>query len=185
MTDFTAPSTVDPIQWKDLYGRLLAIWPYGRETTDTKFGADKACVRADIYDLDEGKPIGMDSLIFPRALVMQCSGTPRGKAVLGRLGQGESRNGQTPPWKLSDPTPEDIARASAYFSANPARIHAMSGRPATPAPQVSYSAPVTAPAPTQVTYAQPPAQPVYVAPPPQQSYPVPPQPQTRQQEPPF
>lgn len=153
MSEFSGPSSVDAIEWKSLYGKLLAIYPYGREVTGTKFG-EKACIRADVYDLDGGLPVSMDALIFPRALVMQCSGVPRGRAVVGRLGQGESRGGQQPPWKLADPTPEDLARAQAYFAAHPARIHSMLGRtPPSPGPQQQQ--PVQQPAPQQ------PAQPAY------------------------
>jgi hypothetical protein len=166
MTDFTGPSSVDAVDWKSLYGKLLAIWPYGREVVGTKFG-EKAAIRADIYDLDAGMPVSMDALIFPRALVMQCGGIPRGKAVIGRLGQGESRGGQNPPWKITDPTPEDLARAQAYFAAKPARIHAMQGRTAPPSPT---SQPVAQPQPAQpqpsYTYPpQPAPQPTYQAPP--------------------
>lgn len=166
MSEFSGPSSVDAIEWKSLYGKLLAIYPYGREVAATKFG-EKACVRADVYDLDAGLPVSMDALIFPRALVMQCGGIPRGKAVVGRLGQGESRGGQQPPWKLSDPTPEDLARAQAYFAAHPARIHAMLGRtPPSPVPQQQQ--PVQQSAQPVYGYQPPPsqpAQPTYQPPP--------------------
>jgi hypothetical protein len=163
MTEFTGPSSVDAIEWKSLYGKLLAIWPYGREMVGTKFG-EKQAIRADVYDLDAGMPVSMDALIFPRALVMQCGGVPRGKAVIGRLGQGESRSGQNAPWKLADPTPEDLARAQAYFAAKPARIQSMQGRAQPPNPATQQ------PAQQQPSYSYPPqqqpmSQPTYQAPP--------------------
>lgn len=176
MSEFSGPSNVDAIEWKSLYGKLLAIWPYGREVTGTKFG-EKACIRADVYDLDAGMPVSMDALIFPRALVMQCGGIPRGKAVIGRLGQGESRGGQTPPWKLSDPTPEDLARAQAYFAAKPPRIHSMLGRSPSPTPSYQPTQQVQQP-PAQPAYQYPPQQP---QPPQQPVYPPPQQPQPPQQ----
>lgn len=156
MSEFGGPSAFESIDWKGLYGRLLAIWPYGREVTATRFG-EKPAIRADVYDLDARKPVSMDALIFPRALVMQLGATVQGKCVVGRLGQGEARGGQKPPWKLSDPTPEDVAAASSYFSANPPRIYTIIGRPSPqpvqppqPAPTAQLGAPV---------YQQPPAQP--------------------------
>lgn len=165
MTEFGGPSSVESIDWKTLFGKLLAIWPYGREMVVTRFG-EKAAIRADVYDLDSGVPVSMDALIFPRALVMQLGSTVRGRAVVGRLAQGESRNAQTPPWKLMDPTPEDLARASAYFSANPPRVRqqmssaapvATSAQtPAQPAAPVGYSQQQYQPLP-QASYPQPPA----------------------------
>ncbi len=155
--DFTGPSSVEAIQWKDLFGRLLAIWPYGREMVMTKFG-EKAAVRADVYDLDAGAPIAMDALIFPRALVMQVASIPHGKAVVGRLGQGESRSGQQPPWKLADPTPGELQRATSYFGANPSRVQQLSSS-APPVPSVNTTAPHV-PAQSAVQLPSPPAQPV-------------------------
>lgn len=122
--DFSGPGKIDTIEWKSVYGKLLAIWPYGREEVQTKFGL-KPAIRADVYDLDANEAVSMDALIFPRALVMQLSSIVKGKAVVGRLGQGESRSGQAPPWKLMDPTPEDLARAASYFAVNKPRIHYM------------------------------------------------------------
>lgn len=113
--DMLAGPSVMGVDWNTLRGRLLAVFPYGRETAMTRFG-ESACVRADIYDLDVGEPVSMDALIFPRALVRQSSGIEPGKAVIGRLGQGEARGGQNAPWILLDPAPEDFDRARAYFA---------------------------------------------------------------------
>ena len=67
MTDgmFDGPAVMG-VDWKTLYGKLLAIFPYGREIAVTRFG-ESACVRADIYDLAATEPVSLDALIFPKA----------------------------------------------------------------------------------------------------------------------
>jgi hypothetical protein len=190
---FGAPSVMG-IDWKTLYGKLLAIFPYGREVTNTRFG-ESACVRADVYDLDAGLPVSMDALIFPKALVRQTGGVEPGKAVIGRLGQGEARGGQNAPWVLQDPTPEDFERARAYFAANPARAAIKYGGVSrTPVPQAQPYQPqppqqpaaVPPPQPSAGPYATPGAPPVppggHPVPYNPSSYPTPPGPQG---EPPY
>jgi hypothetical protein len=117
---FSGPGSITQIDWKGLYGKLLAIFPYGTETVQTRFGEGRA-VRADVYDLDGGEPVSLDALIFGKALVIQLSSIQPGKAVVGRLGQAEARGGNNPAWLLADPTPADIEKARAYFAQHPPR----------------------------------------------------------------
>lgn len=157
---FAAPSVMG-IEWAPLLGRLLAIFPYGREVVITQYG-EGACIRADVYDVDAGKAVALDALVFGKALVRQAGGVDPGKAVLGRLSQGSARGGQNPPWILLDPTAEDFARARDYFTANPAR--ATLKFPSTPAPapvpQPQYQPPVQqAGQPAGAPLYQPPAPP--------------------------
>ncbi len=156
MTEFGGPNSVEAVVWRDLFGRLLAIWPYGREMVETKYG-EKAAVRADIYDLDAGAPVAMDALIFPRALVMQTSSTPHGKAVVGRLGQGEPRAGGVAPWKLADPTPGELQRAMSYFGANPSRVQQLTrSTPAVPTTGTASAPVATQSVPSPVQFPPPP-----------------------------
>ncbi len=147
---FSGPSAMG-IDWKSLYGKLLAIFPYGKEFVNTRFGESDA-VRADIYNVDEGVLVTPDALVFPRALVLQLAGVEMGRAVLGRLAQGEARGGQSAPWILQDPTPEDYARARALFEAKPARAMILAKQRAQQPTQATQA---------QVTYK--PAQTTYTA----------------------
>lgn len=152
--DFGGPAAFAATDWKGYYGHLLVIWPYSREEVSTRFG-EKPAIRADIYDLDADGDAAMDALVFPRALVMQLSGVTPGRAVVGRLGQGESRGGQAAPWKLANPTPDDLQRAAAHFANRPARIHSVlnnrASNGAQPAPQ-----PQPVPQQVQSSYPAPP-----------------------------
>jgi hypothetical protein len=161
---FSGPSAMG-IDWKSLYGKLLAIFPYGKEFVNTRFGESDA-VRADIYNVDEGVLVTPDALVFPRALVLQLGGVDMGRAVLGRLGQGEARGGQSAPWILQDPSPEDYAKARALFEAKPARAMILAKQRAQQPTQASQ-AQVTWDKPPQnyTTATTPQPQPQYMPPP--------------------
>jgi hypothetical protein len=108
---FAAPAPPgEGIPWKDFNGCLLLIEPKEVHTDfKTSYGVAERVVRADVAVLDgpqAGTPIN-DTLIFPKVLVSQTA--PQiGKRVLGRLGQGEAKPGQSPPWMLSEATPQDM-----------------------------------------------------------------------------
>lgn len=110
------------IKWDDLNGFLLLFKPHSvEEGIQTSFG-EKSAVRADVFVLDGPKKGEeyIDTLVFPGKLQGQIkhnAGT--GKYVLGRLGQGQGKPGQRPPWQLStDPTDQDKDVARAWLNAN-------------------------------------------------------------------
>lgn len=114
------------IQWGDHKGALLLIEVTGVESAmKTRFGESDA-VSANITVLDgNGKDAHYESaLIFPKLLVSQTKGQV-GKKVLGRLGQGQAKSGQSAPWLLEEASAADVALAEEWVKAN---------RPATSAP---------------------------------------------------
>lgn len=121
---FAAPSAPSGgIDFKDLNGALLLVDVLGVEehvpTVHTKPGEKSPAVRADVAVLD-GTQAGTrydDTLIFPKILQSQTK-THVGEKVLGRLGQGVAKPGQSAPWQLIEATAEDIAKAEAYVAAN-------------------------------------------------------------------
>ena len=116
-TEYTAPSAGggDKLPLADLEGALLRIDVLEALTDiSTSFGIANP-IRANVVALD-GKNKGDDyddTLIFPRVLVSQLKGSV-GKVVLGRLGKGTAKSGQSAPWMLSAPTDDDIAVARKY-----------------------------------------------------------------------
>lgn len=118
MTDqFDSPSTGAKITEFD--GRLLLIQPTEhREGIATSFGPADAVV-ADITILDGGTP-GQEEygvLVFQKALQGQLRpkiGT--GRYVLGRLGRGTAKPGQSAPWILAEPTEADKNTARAHLN---------------------------------------------------------------------
>jgi hypothetical protein len=55
-----------------------------------------------------------DQLVFGKALVPRLTSDPDAEAVVGRLGQGLAKPGQSPPWVLDDPTDDDMTRADKF-----------------------------------------------------------------------
>jgi hypothetical protein len=121
---FNQPGTTagDKIDFDQLIGRLLLIYPKQLKTDiATSFG-EKDCLVADVVVLD-GPTAGEqlhDAFIFPGYMIGQLKdyvGNPN--PALGRIGKGEAKPGKQAPWKLQDFTPADEQIAVAYLTANP------------------------------------------------------------------
>lgn len=117
--EFSGPASAVGINWADLKGTLLLFTVKAVETdVQTSFGMANP-VRADVVVLD-GPDAGEafdDTLVFPKALIGQLKSKVGGK-VLGRLGQGAAKPGQSPPWLLSDATDEDKKVAREWLAKN-------------------------------------------------------------------
>lgn len=99
-------------------GHLVLFFPTRfEENIPTRNGAADA-VTAKIVDLDTGEVLD-DAKVWGKAMVPQLKGGVPDGMVLGRLGQGEGKAGNNPPWILHPHTEQDAARAEAYLAANP------------------------------------------------------------------
>jgi hypothetical protein len=105
------------IKWEDHKGALLLIEPLSFETgIHTSFG-DADAVKANVAVVD-GPGAGEsfdDCLVFPKLLASQLKGQI-GSKVLGRLGQGTAKPGQSAPWLLQEASPEDLAKGEKWVS---------------------------------------------------------------------
>jgi hypothetical protein len=119
--EFAAPASATGVKWEDYKGALLLFDVKSVETgIKTTFGENDA-VRADVTILD-GPHAGeeyIDTLVFPRVLQSQLRPNVD-KKVLGRLGQGTAKPGQSAPWKLDDANDQDRAVARAHVQKNAA-----------------------------------------------------------------
>lgn len=144
MTDtFTNPSTATGIDFKALNGSLLLISVAAVEEGIKTVHGDSSAIRANVVVLDgdsKGESIE-DALIFPRVLQSQLRSNI-GKKVLGRLGQGSAKPGQSPPWTLSEATDADKDAATRYL-AYIADQHTAAPAPATAQPAPAAAAPTT------------------------------------------
>lgn len=140
MTDpFELPASATGLDLKSLLGSLLLVTAHEVATgISTTFGPTDA-IRADVAVLD-GALAGEefhDTLIFPKVLQAQLRSRIGGK-VLGRLGQGQAKPGQSAPWVLTDPTDADRQLGLAWLNramASPAPAEtapAAAGAPAAP-----------------------------------------------------
>ena len=114
---FDNPGTVTGIKWEEQDGRLLLFTVHEYVASiQTQYGEGSA-VRVDMTVLD-GPNAGegyAQALVFPKVLQGQLRGSV-GKKVLGRLGKGEAKKGQSAPWKLADANANDQAVARAHLA---------------------------------------------------------------------
>lgn len=119
MNDFvSAAPPSGGITWDDHNGKLLIVEPLAVETgIQTVHGATDA-VRANVHvitgpgtseDYD-------DTLVFPKVLSGQLRGQI-GRKVVGRLGNGAAKPGQSAPWLLEQATDDDLAKAQEWLNA--------------------------------------------------------------------
>ncbi len=114
MTEFAAPASTGGIDLKAANGHLLLITPLSVEEGINTVHGPTSAIRADIVDLDSGDEF-TDVLVFPKVLQGQLR-SQIGKKVLGRLGQGIAKPGQSAPWTLNAFTPADVKTAEAYIA---------------------------------------------------------------------
>lgn len=116
---FASPGSTSGLDLKELNGSLLLIEPISLETGIKTSLGDKDAVRANIAVLD-GPSAGAehnDALVFPRVLIGQLR-SRIGQKVLGRLGQGVARPGQSAPWVLQEATDADQKLGVEWLSKN-------------------------------------------------------------------
>jgi hypothetical protein len=121
MSQFATPATSSSIDFQQLKGSLLMVKVIFLEehipTAVTKPGERSPAIRADVTVLD-GPHAGehyADTLIFPKVLQSQLRSRV-GQLVLGRLGQGPAKPGQSAPWQLDAATSADEQVATGYLA---------------------------------------------------------------------
>jgi hypothetical protein len=117
MSNFASPASATGIDWSTLNGRLLII-DVAEIVKDinTSFGPSDA-VRATITIVDGTQPgeTYTDTLVFPKVLKSQLAPNV-GKQVLGRLGQGQAKPGQSAPWLLTEADDSDVKTATDFLA---------------------------------------------------------------------
>lgn len=118
MSQFSQPASGSGIDWAAVNGALLIVQPTEvTEPINTVHGPQTA-VRATITVVDgaQAGEVYEDALVFPRVLKSQLS-SRIGQNVLGRLGQGVAKAGQSPPWTLNPGNDADEQAALAVLTA--------------------------------------------------------------------
>lgn len=114
---FASPASASSMDLKTLLGSLLLIEPLEHEEGIQTVHGTSSAIRANVYALDgdEKDSAYEDVLIFPKVLQGQLR--PRlGQKVLGRLGQGLARPGQSAPWTLNEATDQDKQVATTFLN---------------------------------------------------------------------
>lgn len=118
--NFNDPSSSDLLPLDELKGNLLLFTVYEETDPINTVHGPQTAVRADVVVLD-GELSGTqydDALIFPRVLKSQLRRSAGGLMVLGRLGQGNKKPGQNPPWTLAAADDADKKVAQAYIDSH-------------------------------------------------------------------
>ena len=118
MSMFTAPAAGggSDVRPADLEGHLLIVEPLEYcESIPTSMG-DKDAVRVTLHDVTDSATFN-DVLWFPKVLVGSLKGRI-GQKVLGVLGKGTAKPGQSAPWILIDASTEAdaVTAATAYLN---------------------------------------------------------------------
>lgn len=116
---FDQPAAAGSFPLEEHLGHLLLIWPQElKKDIATVYGASDAisCRIAVVEGHDAGEEFE-NVLLFPRVLVSTLTaGVGKGRPVLGRLGQGTAKQGQSKPWVLDSFTDADAAKAAAFLN---------------------------------------------------------------------
>lgn len=138
-----APPTSTPMDYQALNGALLLVKVISLEphipTVHTQPGEKSPAIVADVTVLDGLKQgeVLENTMIFPKVLQGQLSRSI-GKTVLGRLGQGVAKPGQTAPWVLVPASDQDTANADRWFATRAQAGLSAPGAPAMPTAQPPF-----------------------------------------------
>jgi len=116
---FSQPASGSKFKPADYQGKLLLVWPTEHRTgIKTDYGdSDAIAARVVVLDGDSGYEEHDNVLFFQSALIGTLKpSVGNKKPVLGRLGRGTSKPGQSAPFILTPFTEEDAQAARAYFA---------------------------------------------------------------------
>jgi hypothetical protein len=117
-TQFDNPGSASALDLHGLIGKLLLLKPSHVEVGVKTVLGEKDATVADIHVVDGDEEPYIQTFVWPRVLQAQLRSTVgTGRWVLGRLGQGVAKPGQSPPWRLGDPTDDDRKLAAKYLEA--------------------------------------------------------------------
>jgi len=151
MSLFQQPSAGgDQVKVNEIIGALVLVHVREyREGIITSFGPSDA-VAVDLHVLD-GPKAGEsfeNTLIFQKALIGALRSAAGGQPVLGRIGQGTAKPGQSAPYILTPYTEQDAALATAWINSRPQQFQPPATAPATGnGHPTAAAAPVAQPAP--------------------------------------
>lgn len=117
--NFSQPASGSKFRPADYQGKLLLVWPTEHRTgIKTDYGdSDAVAARVVVLDGDNGYEEHDNVLFFQAALIGTLKpSVGNNKPVLGRLGRGTSKPGQSAPFILTPFTEEDAQAARAYFA---------------------------------------------------------------------
>jgi hypothetical protein len=140
--DFASPGTGgsgDTLAPADVEGHVLVVEPLEYVASITTAFGEKDAIRATVHDITT-QSTAHDVLWFPGGLIGALKGRV-GQRVLGVMGKGQAKAGQSAPWVLIDASGNEAAvkAATAYLTGQVAAT-ITAPAPAAPAPVAAPSA---------------------------------------------
>ena len=132
--EFSAPSSGgEGVSAADVDGHIIVVEPLEYVTSITTSYGEKDAVRCRVHDLST-QTTHEDCLWFPMALVGQLKGLI-GQRVLGQMGRGEAKAGQSAPWKITplNDNADAVTAATAYLTQQTSATLTAPAAPAAPA----------------------------------------------------
>lgn len=136
---FDAPSSGSVLKPVDVKDHLLIVEPLEYVASITTAFGDSDAVRCNVMDVTAGED--HESVLWFSGALVGALKSAIGKQILGVMGQGQAKPGQSAPWILIDATKEPalVEQATAYLTQKKA-----SGLSA-PAPAAPAAAPAADP----------------------------------------
>jgi hypothetical protein len=103
----------------ELVGKLVLLYPDTYREGIRTVNGEKDAVDGRMVILDgteSGEPEETTFSFMQGVLISQLRRSIGKNPVLGRMGLGEAKKGQNPPFRLSDPTDEDKDKARAFIA---------------------------------------------------------------------
>lgn len=136
----SVPNADDKWTAAEHVGNLLLFFPTEvRRGIKTSNGDSDAVSCSRVVNLDTGRVLH-NTLIFGTALVPNIGGGAPDGVVLGRLGQGEGKPGQSKPWILLPHDEQELFRAQDWLAKD---AQGQLTQPSAPPTQNAYGAPAT------------------------------------------
>lgn len=119
MSNFSKPASSSGIKWEYLNGALLIVEPISVEDGIKTVHGETSAIKANVSVVDgaQSGAVYAETLIFPKVLQSAVRGS-LGGMVLGRLGKGTAKPGQSAPWVLEEFNDSDAKAAEAFLAAN-------------------------------------------------------------------
>lgn len=133
---FSQPDAGEQIKLKEFSGRLVVVTVRAHETgivtRFTKTGETDELVKVTMIEVDGPQPGTVHEGAVFGSIVYRLSSEAGRDPVVGRIGQGQAQNGNSPPWQLQPFNEADMAQVNAMFAARPDLVAAATPKPAPP-----------------------------------------------------
>jgi hypothetical protein len=115
-TASSTPDVGDSFRASDHQDKLVIFMGITKEETETDFGPATvaACSLIVVLDGDDGPQPFSDGWVFGKGLAPTLYRNPS-DVVVGVVGKGEAKPGKNAPWKLLDPTEEQLEATRAWY----------------------------------------------------------------------